>query len=275
MPASAAFWRVSVEGGAVDGGDHEDLGALGDHVLDLGDLGRDVVLGVLEVGLVAERRQRLDEVVAVRDPAGGRLGRHRDADEATGAGRADSAGAPRPSPPGPRWRPARWLRCRRTQRRQGHRPQGPLSGTSSSVCCAPPVTGREPRIQRPGSPVSVMPARRAGSAAGPPGLQVDRGWTHAVIVPVNDNAPHAMRLTHAASSRSVKPQSGTDEARTSAGRHSSQALREVPVEVVPAQPGRGTRRASVVLVDHEELHARTSRRSLAGARVVTLKPRLV
>ena len=41
------------EGGAVDRGDDQELRSLGDHVLDLGDLGRDVVLGVLEVDLVA------------------------------------------------------------------------------------------------------------------------------------------------------------------------------------------------------------------------------
>src|SRR3546814_4676549 len=35
------------QGGAVDCRDHQDLGALGDHVLDLGALVRDVVVGIL------------------------------------------------------------------------------------------------------------------------------------------------------------------------------------------------------------------------------------
>ena len=43
------------ERGAVDRGDDQGLGALGDHVLDLGDLGGDVVLGVLQVDLEALR----------------------------------------------------------------------------------------------------------------------------------------------------------------------------------------------------------------------------
>ena len=82
------------EGGAVDGGDHEDLVALGDHVLDLGYLGVDVILGVLEVDLVAAGLEDLLHVAAVLDPAGGRLGGHRDADRFLGreAG-AEEAGA--------------------------------------------------------------------------------------------------------------------------------------------------------------------------------------
>ena len=68
------------ERGAVDGGDHEDVDALGHHVLDLRDLGRDVVLGVLQVDLVARGLQLLLDVVAVGDPALGRLRGHGDAD---------------------------------------------------------------------------------------------------------------------------------------------------------------------------------------------------
>ncbi len=65
---------------AVDRRDHQDFLLLGDHVLDLVELGRDVVVGVLQVGVVALGLQHLDHVVAVGDPARGRLGRHRDAD---------------------------------------------------------------------------------------------------------------------------------------------------------------------------------------------------
>jgi hypothetical protein len=68
--------------GAVDRRDHQHLVALGDHVLDLRELVRDVVVGVLQVGLVALGLQHLDHVVAVGDPACGRLGRHRDPDRA-------------------------------------------------------------------------------------------------------------------------------------------------------------------------------------------------
>ena len=45
--------QLGGERGAVDRGDDQQLGALGDLVLDLVDLGRDVVLGVLQVDLVA------------------------------------------------------------------------------------------------------------------------------------------------------------------------------------------------------------------------------
>ena len=67
---------------AVDRRDHQDLLLLGDHVLDLGELVRNVVVGVLQVGLVALGLQNLDHVVAVGDPARRGLGRHRDADGA-------------------------------------------------------------------------------------------------------------------------------------------------------------------------------------------------
>ena len=43
---------------AVDRRDHQDLLLLGDHVLDLVELGRDVVVGVLQVGVVALGLQR-------------------------------------------------------------------------------------------------------------------------------------------------------------------------------------------------------------------------
>src|SRR5690606_4869731 len=67
--------------GAVDRGDDQQARALGDLVVDLVGLGGDVVLCVLEVDLVAEFLELLLEVVAVVDPALGRAGRHRDADE--------------------------------------------------------------------------------------------------------------------------------------------------------------------------------------------------
>ena len=54
---------------AVDRGDDERVDALDDHVLDLRELVGDVVLGVLQVGVVAGRLELLDHRVAVRDPA--------------------------------------------------------------------------------------------------------------------------------------------------------------------------------------------------------------
>ena len=68
--------------GAVDRGDHQDLLLLGDHVLDLRELVGNVVVGILQVGLVALGLQHLDHVVAVGDPARRGLGRHGDADRA-------------------------------------------------------------------------------------------------------------------------------------------------------------------------------------------------
>jgi DNA-binding transcriptional LysR family regulator len=82
MPEAAALASAFDSGGAVDGGDHEGVHALGDHVLDLVELGRDVVLGVLQHGVVARGLELLDHGVAVRDPARRRLGRHGDADGA-------------------------------------------------------------------------------------------------------------------------------------------------------------------------------------------------
>ncbi len=67
---------------AVDGGDHQRLLLLGDHVLDLRELVGNVVVGVLQVGLVALGLQHLDHVVAVGDPARRGFGRHGDADGA-------------------------------------------------------------------------------------------------------------------------------------------------------------------------------------------------
>jgi hypothetical protein len=48
--------------------------------LDLGELVRDIILGVLQVGVVTPLVQHLDDVVAVVDPARRGLGRHRDTD---------------------------------------------------------------------------------------------------------------------------------------------------------------------------------------------------
>jgi hypothetical protein len=74
------------EGLAVDGRDHEDLGAAGDLVLDLADLRVGLVVGVLEVdGAVVALELRL-EALAVVDPALEAAGRHRDAHVALGAG---------------------------------------------------------------------------------------------------------------------------------------------------------------------------------------------
>ena len=51
-------------------GDHQRLDALGYQILDLRQLVRNVVLGILQVGAVAAFLQHLDHVVAVIDPAG-------------------------------------------------------------------------------------------------------------------------------------------------------------------------------------------------------------
>ena len=69
MLASFACLQRAGQGGAVDRGDDQHLGALGHHVVDLGDLGRDVVVGVLEVDLVAVRLELGLHRVAVLDPA--------------------------------------------------------------------------------------------------------------------------------------------------------------------------------------------------------------
>ncbi len=54
--------------GAVDGRDDQGLGTLRQHVLDLRHLRGNVIIGVLEVGLVAQLRQGVRDVLAVRDP---------------------------------------------------------------------------------------------------------------------------------------------------------------------------------------------------------------
>jgi len=66
--------------GAVDRGDDQDVRTVGDHLVDLLGLGRDVIVGELQVDLVAGRFQAFLHCVAVSDPALGGLGRHRDAD---------------------------------------------------------------------------------------------------------------------------------------------------------------------------------------------------
>ena len=67
---------------AIDGGDHQDFIALGDHVLNLRELIGNIVIGVLKIGLVALGLEGLHHIVAVSDPASRRLGRHGDSDRA-------------------------------------------------------------------------------------------------------------------------------------------------------------------------------------------------
>ncbi len=89
-----------------DRGDDQNLGALGHHVLDLGELVRNIVFGILQVGLVAQRRgisftmlspseiQRVEDLSAWRCRSGpclppwrgGDAGRQ-DGGQACGAGR--------------------------------------------------------------------------------------------------------------------------------------------------------------------------------------------
>ena len=64
------------QGGAVDGSNHQHFDALGDHVLDLRQLVGDVVVRVLQIGLVTLGGQRGHHAVAVADPAGRSLGGH-------------------------------------------------------------------------------------------------------------------------------------------------------------------------------------------------------
>ncbi len=102
---------------AVDRRDDQRLDALGDHVLDLGHLVLHDVVAVLQVGLVAELLELLGHVVAVGDPALGRLRRHRDADRAgaslAAAGRLRASSSDRSR----RWsvRPPRRVRPRLEQ----------------------------------------------------------------------------------------------------------------------------------------------------------------
>jgi hypothetical protein len=66
-------------GRAINGGDDENVRALGDHVFDLSQLIVDVVISKLQVGLVAKCFEGFDHALAVGDPAGRSLGRHRNA----------------------------------------------------------------------------------------------------------------------------------------------------------------------------------------------------
>ena len=75
------------------------VGALGDHLVDLLLLGRDVVAGELQVDLVAGLLQALLDGVAVGDPALGGLRRHRDADrEVAGSAAAPDESSVLPAP---------------------------------------------------------------------------------------------------------------------------------------------------------------------------------
>ena len=87
----ARFLRLGqngAEGVAVDGGDDQDLAAVGDHVLDLGDLGGDVIGAELQVDGVARGLELGLHVLAVLVPALQILGGHRNADQAAVAGRS-------------------------------------------------------------------------------------------------------------------------------------------------------------------------------------------
>ena len=66
MPAAAA--SSAFDSVVPSMGDDQQVDALGDHVLDLGQLGRDVILGVLQVDLVARVLEALLDGVAVGDP---------------------------------------------------------------------------------------------------------------------------------------------------------------------------------------------------------------
>ena len=66
---AAAFCQHRAERGAVDRRDHEHLGVLVDHVLQLGDLLVDLVVRVLQGCLVARLLQQVFEVGAVLVPA--------------------------------------------------------------------------------------------------------------------------------------------------------------------------------------------------------------
>ena len=63
-------------GRAINGGDDEHVGALGDHVFDLGQLVVDVIVSKLQVGFVAQGFEGFDHALAIRNPAGRGLGRH-------------------------------------------------------------------------------------------------------------------------------------------------------------------------------------------------------
>jgi hypothetical protein len=72
--------QLAAECRAVDRGDDQHVGALGDHLVDLLGLGRDVVVRVLQIDLVALRLELLLHRLAVGDPALGGLRRHRHTD---------------------------------------------------------------------------------------------------------------------------------------------------------------------------------------------------
>ena len=75
-----------------DRGDHEHIRALGDHIFDLGDLVRDIVVRELEVSCVAKLFEGFDHAFTVRDPAGGGLGGHGNANHLDSGGRGGSGG---------------------------------------------------------------------------------------------------------------------------------------------------------------------------------------
>ena len=138
---------------AVDRRDHQDLLLLGDHVLDLGELVRNVVVGVLQVGVVALGLQHLDHVVAVGDPPRGRLGRHRDADRRL------------VRPPAPAAATAK--NAERERRRQFHQLHAFLLGQLLASSCPPAgrrtscVGDAGARIPTPpGASASARPRRR-------------------------------------------------------------------------------------------------------------------
>ena len=58
------------EGCAIDGCNHENLGALGDHVFDLGQLIGDVIVSKLQVGVIAHGFEFFDHALTIGDPAG-------------------------------------------------------------------------------------------------------------------------------------------------------------------------------------------------------------
>ena len=78
-------------GRSVNGGDHEDFCALGDHVFDLGQLVLDIVICKLQIGIVAQRLEGFDHALAVRNPAGGGLGRHGNTNQRFFIGRGSSS----------------------------------------------------------------------------------------------------------------------------------------------------------------------------------------
>ena len=78
---------------AIDGRDHQDFIALSDHVLNLRELIGNIVIGVLQIGLVTLGLENLDHIIAVSDPPSRRLGRHGDADRALVLRVCDASGS--------------------------------------------------------------------------------------------------------------------------------------------------------------------------------------